>query len=83
MNKEQNANPLEGKYANYFKIGHNAFEFVLDFGQFYSEGEEPTLHTRIVTSPVYVVALLETLKNSVDQYEHSFRAIRNEGEGTE
>ncbi len=22
----------EGRYANYFKVGHNAFEFLLDFG---------------------------------------------------
>src|ERR1700736_3824922 len=22
---------IEGKYANYFQIGHNAFEFLLDF----------------------------------------------------
>jgi len=24
---------LEGRYANYFQVGHNAVEFVLDFGQ--------------------------------------------------
>jgi hypothetical protein len=36
----QDANPLEGEYANYFKVGYNAFEFILDFGQFYSESLE-------------------------------------------
>jgi hypothetical protein len=30
--------PPEGRYANYFQIGHNAFEFIIDFGQGY-EGQ--------------------------------------------
>jgi Protein of unknown function (DUF3467) len=72
----QDANPLEGKYANYFKVGHNAFEFILDFGQLYLEGEEPKIHTRIITSPVYAKAFLETLENTLDQYERGFGAIR-------
>jgi hypothetical protein len=68
----QDANPLEGKYANYFEVGYNAFEFILDFGQLYSEGEEPQLHTRIITSPAYAKALLETLRESVDQYDRAY-----------
>jgi hypothetical protein len=60
---------LEGKYVNYFKVGHNAFEFVLDFGQSYLENEDPQIHTRIVTSPAYAKALLETLRESLAQYE--------------
>jgi Protein of unknown function (DUF3467) len=68
----QDANPLEGKYANYFEVGYNAFEFILDFGQLYSEGEEPQLHTRIITSPAYAKVLLETLRESVDQYDRAY-----------
>ena len=60
---------LEGKYVNYFKVGHNAFEFVLDFGQSYLENEAPQIHTRIVTSPAYAKALLETSRESLAQYE--------------
>ena len=69
---------LEGRYSNYFKVGHNAFEFVLDFGQFYSGNEDPQLHTRIITSPIYVKHLLETLRESVEQYEKNFGAIQGE-----
>jgi hypothetical protein len=58
--------------ANYFEVGYNAFEFILDFGQLYSEGEEPQLHTRIITSPAYAKALLETLRESVDQYDRAY-----------
>ena len=52
--------PVEGRYANYFKIGYNAFEFVIDFGQLYPEGEpgdkKARFHTRIITAPVYARA---------------------------
>ena len=63
---------IEGKYANYFKVGHNAFEFVIDFGQYYPENDEAELYTRIITSPAYAKSLLETLKESIEQYEKSF-----------
>jgi hypothetical protein len=72
QNKCRESNLLEGKYVNYFEVGHNAFEFVLDFGQSYVENQEPHLHTRIVTSPAYARAFLETLRESVEQYERSF-----------
>lgn len=74
-NDHADSNPLEGRYANYFKVGHNAFEFVLDFGQLFSEGEEPQLHNRIVTSPAYAVAMAITLNKSIAEYESSFGAI--------
>ena len=60
-NKCRESNPLEGKYVNYFEVGHNAFEFVLDFGQSYAGNQEPQLHTRIITSPAYAKSFLETL----------------------
>lgn len=65
----------EGRYANYFTVGHNAFEFLLDFGQLYAETQEGRLHTRIVTSPAYVKEFLETLQHSVAQYELAFGPI--------
>ncbi len=36
----QEADQLTGQYANYYQVGHNAFEFVLDFGQYYPENGE-------------------------------------------
>ena len=42
---------VKGRYANYFKVGHNAFEFVLDFGQSYVDEEDAQIHTRLVSSP--------------------------------
>ncbi len=58
-------------YANYFEVGHTAFEFVLDFGQRYADGNE-SCHTRIVTSPTYALALLQTLTDAMKAYGERF-----------
>ena len=71
-------NKLEGQYANYFKVGHNAYEFVIDFGQYYPGTEEAELYTRIITSPVYAKSLIETLQESIERYEKSYKAIAEE-----
>lgn len=63
-------------YANYFEIGENAAEFVLDFGQSYSEVEEGQIHTRIVTSPPYAKAFLRLLQEAVDRHEDAYGEIR-------
>jgi len=68
-------NKLEGQYANYFKVGHNAYEFVFDFGQYYPETDQAELYTRIITSPAYAKSLIETLRESIEQYERSNGAI--------
>ena len=68
----------EGQYANYFQVGHNAVEFLLDFGQCYPEEQEARFHTRIITSPVYAYAFFETLRESIDRYEQTFGAISRE-----
>jgi len=70
-----NGGAPEGRYANYFEIGHNAFEFILDFGQMYDEEPESRLHSRIVVSPFYARMLLGVLQNSVRQYEQSYGRI--------
>jgi hypothetical protein len=66
---------IEGKYANYFQIGHNAFEFLIDFGQLYSDERKEQFHTRIITGPSYAKELLELLENSVERYEEAFGPI--------
>jgi hypothetical protein len=62
---------VKGLYANYFEVGHTAFEFVIDFGQGYAT-ERPSCHTRIVTSPTYARALLQTLAEAVEEYRQRF-----------
>jgi hypothetical protein len=71
----QTSQPPEGRYANYFEVGHNAFEFVLDFGQQYPGNPDAQIHSRIITAPPYVKALLATLTASLSRYESHFGPI--------
>jgi Protein of unknown function (DUF3467) len=64
--------PPKGVYANYFEVGQTAFEFVIDFGQQYRGQTPAACHTRIVTSPTYARALLETLSQAVADYSQRF-----------
>lgn len=59
----------EGQYANYFQVGHNAFEVLIDFGQAYSDGGQEHFHTRIITSPPYAKELLKILSEALKEYE--------------
>ncbi len=66
-----------GQYANYFEIGHNAFEFVIEFSQFYPESEETELYARIIISPGCAKALYSTLGESIEQYKQDFESDRD------
>ena len=61
QHEPRNGSDLHALYANYFRIGHNAFEFFLDFGQRQAESGQEVFHTRIITSPEHLDAFLETL----------------------
>ena len=65
---------IEGRYANYYLVGHNAFEFLIDFGQMFP-GRREQVHTRIVTSPPYAKELLRVLSQSIEVYEKQFGEI--------
>jgi hypothetical protein len=73
--REQGRSSPEARYANYFQVGHRLFEFYLEFGQVQDEGAEPHIHTRIVTSPARIKALLEVLLQSTEHYEKEFGFI--------
>ena len=65
----------EGKYANYFEVGHNQFEFYVDFGQYDPQSEKVQMHTRIVTGPAYAKMMGETLSSSVESFEREHGPI--------
>jgi hypothetical protein len=73
------------QYANYFKVGYNPLEIVIDFGQFYIGDARPTIHTRVVTSPPFGRAFLDVLMQSVQDYEREIGPIAKpagQGEGS-
>lgn len=65
----------EGRYANFFNVGHNAFEVVLEFGQCYEGDAQPRVHTRIVTGPAYAKTLLGLLESCLRQLESDFGPV--------
>ena len=67
----------EARYANFFEVGYNAFEFLLEFGQSYAN-EKARLHTRVVMSPSYAKELLRVLTESVQDHERDFGTIKAE-----
>ena len=70
---DADASGLEGRYANYLQVGHNAFEVVFEFGQQYPHAAAaPTLHTRIITNPAYLKAFLVVLADALEAYQRSF-----------
>ena len=69
----------EGRYSNYFKIGFNSYEFIVDFGQRYTGGGVELQQSRIITSPVYAKALSALLNESLAAYERTYGAITEIG----
>ncbi len=67
---------FEGRYANYFKVGYNAFEFILDFGQLYAENDDVKFFTRIIINPISAKNLIEVLQESIAQYEQIHGTIK-------
>jgi hypothetical protein len=67
----------EGKYANYYEVGHNPFEFYVDFGQYDPQSESVQMHTRVVTGPAYAKMLVETLSVAVQKFEREHGPIRS------
>ena len=69
----------EGKYANYFQIGHNAAEFLFEFGQ-----QDGGIHTRVYVSPQHARILSDLLLKTLQLHEKTFGLLTNprtEGSG--
>lgn len=62
-------------YANYFEVGHNAFEFLLDAGQVEPQSGQVQLLSRIAVSPVHAKLLARLLTQSIEQFECAHHEI--------
>ena len=65
----------EARYANYFSIGRDACEILLEFVQYHESDQEPEPHTRIVTTPLNATRFVELLHDSLCQYEAQYGSI--------
>jgi hypothetical protein len=66
--------PLQGRYTNYCRVGQNAMEFVVDFGERYGEQDAPLFHTRLITTPNYMKAIVFALQEALENYGRRFSA---------
>ncbi|TCW85661.1 DUF3467 domain-containing protein [Burkholderia sp. SRS-46] len=67
--------PLLASYANYFEVGHNAFEFLIDAGQVEPQSGNVQLMSRIAVSPVHAKLLALLLARSIAQFEATHHEI--------
>jgi hypothetical protein len=74
------SNMGEGRYANYAEIGHNVYEFIFDFGQFWLDATPPRVCVRIITSPETAHRIYDALETALAQYHNAFGDIRQEAQ---
>jgi Protein of unknown function (DUF3467) len=67
-------------YANYSEVGHNAFEFLIDYGQVRPDGGGIDIHTRIVASPVPAKVFARLLADAIARFEADHGEIASPGE---
>lgn len=53
----------DARYANFFQVGYNAFEFLLEFGQ-----HQGRIHTSIYVSPQHARMLSDLLLGALKAY---------------
>lgn len=56
-------------FTNYFSIGFNDEEFLLEFGRMYEGEISPALLFTAVTTPGYARRLRDLLSESLDKYD--------------
>jgi len=70
-------------YANYFEVGHNAYEFLIDFGQYQPEIAEVAPLARIVLGPTHAKLLAATLTAAIESHEAEHGTIPAIGDTTD
>ncbi len=66
---------LIAAYANYFEVGHNAFEFLIDFGQVDPQSGDININSRIAVGPTHAKLFLTLITRAVAQFESEFGLI--------
>jgi uncharacterized protein DUF3467 len=61
-------------YSNFFKVGFNSAEFLLDFGRHF-EDSEARLYQRVILGPAHAKELSRLLERSVQSYEAKFGPV--------
>ena len=76
MDQDACRGEFEVVYANFFQVGHNAVEFLLDFGRDFEEFKDRVL-VRVVTNPAHAKVFSNMLRRALEQYEVRFGSIQD------
>jgi hypothetical protein len=67
-------------YVNYFEMGQNPFEFLLDLGQYHPGADDDdgtiAIHSRIAMAPPYAKMLTDLLVRSIRAHENDHGPIQ-------
>ena len=72
---------ISALYVNYFEVGHNPFEFLIDLGQYRSDGDDVgavAIHTRIAMTAGGVRRLYQVLGQLFAKQEQAAAAAKTE-----
>jgi len=66
---------ITAEYANYFEVGHNAFEFLIDFGQIDPKSGDININSRLAVGPTHAKLFSRLMEGAVAQFEEQFGEI--------
>ena len=65
----------EGTYVNFLSVLHNQAEFVMDFGRIVPGKPEVKIMARLLTNPIALKQIVQTLAENLDRYERTFGPV--------
>ncbi len=68
----------EGTYVNFLSVFHNQAEFVMDFGRIVPGKPEVKIMSRLMTNPIALKQIVQTLTENLERYERTFGPIPSE-----
>ncbi len=71
----------EGTYVNFLSVFHNQAEFVMDFGRIVPGKPEVKIMSRLLTNPIALKQVVQTLTENLERYERTFGPIPVEPAG--
>jgi len=81
MDRDACNGDFEVVYANFLQVGHNAVEFLLDFGRDFEDSNGCVL-VRVVTNPAHAKVFSNMLCRALEQYEVRFGSIQDLEDGS-
>jgi len=77
INIELGEKEAEGIYSNLVLVSHSPHEFVIDFARLLPGLPKAKIASRVIVTPTHMAAIIQTLKDNLENYERTFGAVRH------